>query len=422
MERFTDSAQPSLRFKLFTIFSVVLTGIVVLGQIFRYPGGVRDLVTGAFPGGVNLHYPRYYLFFAPFLHAADHLTILSLHQHIAFIIFVNGVWILSRWFLIKDQILDWKRRLAESGKILLADFFYAAILFAIVFFPRPMARLEADDPDLLIFNTHSHTSYSWDARKSFTPLKNLLWHQKGGFHANFITDHNVFDGVLESKTLPQNFSIVAMAGEEVSLFQSHWALLGNNAIVPNSRYDVGADGIRLFLRDVRNSQGQAAIASLPEYWLYHWDHLEDFARWGVDGFEIANSVPVALDFPSRLRSSVVDLCRKNNLVMVGVTDNHGWGSAVYCWNVIRVPGWRALPETQVQPAVLGVMGKDGFSAVRVIVRVKSEPPDHASGLILDPFLQVWECARSLPLPHAASALVWVWVLWAFAFFKRKRNV
>src|SRR5207247_5524173 len=83
-------------------FSAALAGflslIIVLGQMVRNPSGVRDIVTGNSPEVVRLVYPLSYVFFAPFLHFADHFTILSLNQHIALFILLNLIWILRALF------------------------------------------------------------------------------------------------------------------------------------------------------------------------------------------------------------------------------------------------------------------------------------------------------------------------------------
>jgi len=91
-------------------------------------------------------------------------------------------------------------------------------------------------------------------------------------------------------------------------------------------------------------QGGLSIASLPEYWRYHWDDLGAFVVGGVDGFEIVNCAPKALGFSSNLRRQVVTLAGSHDLMVVGASDNHGWGKVTCVWNV-SLPGAQGSTPT-----------------------------------------------------------------------------
>ncbi len=93
--------------------------------------------------------------------------------------------------------------------------------------------------------------------------------------------------------------------------------------------------IRIFAAIER--QGGLSIASLPEYWRNHWEDLGAFVLGGVDGFEIVNCAPKALGFPSDLRRQVLTLAASHDLLVVGASDNHGWGQVTCVWNV-SLPG------------------------------------------------------------------------------------
>src|SRR5438876_11179994 len=80
-------------------------------------------------------------------------------------------------------------------------------------------------------------------------------------------------------------------------------------------------------------QGALSIASLPEYWRNHRDDLGAFVVAGVDGFEIVNCAPKALGFPSDLRHDVIALAGSHDLMVVGASDNHGWGQVTCVWNL-----------------------------------------------------------------------------------------
>jgi len=404
---------PPKRILVTLTIAILLTVAIVLGQVFGHPSDIKDIVTGQFNKGIRLRFSITYLLFAPFFQVADHLTILSTRQHIAFGSAINLFWIGVRLLKLFGTPSSIRLILIEGGKLLLLNLALFIVFVVAVFLPRPMAKLELDDKDLLAFNIHSHTHASGDGRRSFSPLKNMLWHERGGFHGNFITDHNVIHGSVEGKEISLNRElnpgIISMRGEEVSLFRSHWILLGNQTLLKKEQYDTGYRGIKSFLQKVSQERDQIVIASLPQYWQDHWDNLDDFLAWGVQGFEIVTSSPRALDFTPRLRSRIVKMSRENNLLIVGGSDNHGWGSTVYVWNLVRFPNWRGTPPERLEEELIQLLRQKRFNAVQVVVRHKAESPDYPWMLVVDPLLQIWEGARSLPFLQAVSILMWIWV-------------
>src|SRR3989441_298955 len=80
-------------------------------------------------------------------------------------------------------------------------------------------------------------------------------------------------------------------------------------------------------------QGAIGLASLPEYWRNHWGDLAAFVEAGGDGFEIVNCAPKALGFPAPARSRVLQLAAEHDLLVVGASDNHGWGEVTCVWNL-----------------------------------------------------------------------------------------
>lgn len=403
---------------------VVLTAtvLILLAQIFHYPSDIRDIVTGLCSTEASLAYPRSYVFFAPFFHWMDHWTLLSIKQHIIALIYLNAAWIFWRFFHRTGDFTI-RNGVMEILKLSTFNIVIGIILTGIILVPRPMAKLVLKNDDLIIVDFHSHTNHSWDGRKSFSVEKNLAWHQKAGFNAAFITDHNAFDGAEAARNLTVNRSwpaILGLRGEEVSLYRSHWVLLGMGRRISNEPYDVGYEGIKNFVQEMNQFPGTMVIASLPEYWLYHWNDLNDFANWGVRGIEIVNSAPVAMDFTVELREKVVEFCKEKNLVMTGITDNHGWGSTAYVWNLVRLPGWRAIPRADLESVILSTIKKERFNSVQVVTRIKAETHDSPLRLIFDPPLQIWEGARSLPLSHAVVTLIWFWASFGL-YCKRKQS-
>ncbi len=112
--------------------AIVLTVVIVLGQDFGYPSDIKDIVTGQFNKGIRLHYPITYLLFAPFFQIADHLSILSTRQHIAFGSAVNLFWIGFRSLKLFGTPFSIRLFLIEVGKVLLLNlgfFWYSWLRF-----------------------------------------------------------------------------------------------------------------------------------------------------------------------------------------------------------------------------------------------------------------------------------------------------
>ena len=119
-----------------------------------------------------------------------------------------------------------------------------------------------------------------------------------------------------------------------------------------------------------------------------------------------NSAPIALDFPRSKRGEVLKITERENLARVGITDNHGWGSAAYVWNTLEIPGWRDLSRAELEEKIIQIL-RDNPQGVQVWTRVKQEPGEEAWAPAADPLLQIWENARSLPALQRVIALLWI---------------
>lgn len=393
--------RPSWRFVLLWL------GVLLLGQAFALPSPVRDAVTESWAAGFQLIPSRWHLVFTPFTSLADQLTALSLRE----------LYALQAWVIVGLILLfRWRFWLALLGW--LGFVAWAALA------PRPMARLVAADPDTAIIDFHSHSQFSHDGRPSFTPEANMRWHQEQGYHAAFITDHNRMEASLwANEKSKRDWAITgyrSLLGEEISLWKTHLVLLGNPSAVSNKPYDGDYKKIPTFIRDMK-AQGYVVIASLPEYWWYHWGPgVQNFIKWGIDGFEVLNSAPKALDFPVRKRRAILDLCRQNNLVVTGISDSHGYGSATAAWNAMSLPGWQGMDPDAFQKAVIERIKTRGFAANRVLERAKAWPRERWQVYVTPPWNAIvyW---RSLSPAQRGVWSAWIalaWLLWPFG--RRRR--
>ena len=122
------------------------------------PSPVRDAAFLSWVPGFHMQFPVWHLIFTPFCSTADYLTLLSLKQAELFCAYL---------FILLFVLLAMRRALIGIG------LFMVYVAWAILV-PRPMGRLMAQDPDILLIDFHSHTQYSHDGRPSFTPALALI--------------------------------------------------------------------------------------------------------------------------------------------------------------------------------------------------------------------------------------------------------
>jgi len=357
-----------------------------------------DAVTGSAPGDVDLERPLLYVMFAPLSNTLDALTFFS--QSRAEWALVVWILVLAAWGAMRrsETPLTWRRRTVRA---LIGPGVLILLGVAAVLLPRPVPRLTTDaivgGGGGTVIDYHAHTSASHDGRPGWTLAKLADWHERQGYEASYVTDHNVvYDGSLP----PASTSISLLPGVEWSVHQQHVVAIGPVEPLPRDSFQGStARMIRIFAAIER--QGGLSIASLPEYWRYHWDDLGAFVVAGVDGFEIVNCAPKALAFPSDLRRQVLALAGSRDLMVVGASDNHGWGQVTCVWNV-SLPGAQGFHTNRV------------FARPLALVQGDWQPWTAA-------VTQPWFLLRSLSWSERASWLTWVLIILLYRAMPRREG-
>ena len=355
--------------------SLLLIVLVALSAVNPLPALV-DVVTGAPAGDADLTRPIAYVVAAPLSDVLDALTFLSLDRARSLLI----VWtiVLALVGAARRGSLVPRALRAVAGPLALFGLVVATVLL-----PRPVPRLVSADPAVTVIDYHAHTMASHDGRHGWTTADLARWHAAQGFEASYVTDHNLlFDDHIDEP-------IRLLPGVEWSVYQQHMLALGE--MTPLDRDPFNRDTKSLLgIFPALHARGALAIASIPEYWQNHWDDLDDFVRAGIDGFEITNCAPKAIGFPEEARARVVALARQHNLLVVGGSDNHGWGKVTCVWNL-------ASPSAH------------GFAANEVVAR----PIALLQGEWLPwtaAYTQPWLMLRSLTWPERVSWITWVLVV------------
>jgi hypothetical protein len=384
-------------------------------RVLRVPP-LSDPLGQPLPEGLHLSYPALHLVFSPLFDLWDGVSLLSMSRLTGF---VAGVGLL---FLLWRALAAFRRRKAdpdagppvglvrEIGVLILAAGSFAAFVAAGLLWHRPMVALKGTPPDQIRVDFHSHTNASHDVRntlmRGFDAEASRRWHAKGGFDVSFITDHNTMGGFPAEWT--HAGSTLLCPGVEVSTWRSHIVMLGAMEEIDRKQYSDSLAGVLELLRASQPRHRALAIASLPEYDRNHWGNLEAFVEAGVAGFEIVNASPKASDFSLTHRDSVIALARRHNLLLLAVSDSHGWGATVMAWNLVRAPDWRPM-----DPAACGdlvtLLRTGGTGAVQIAERhhLRAGAP---WPWILTPAGVLWESWRSLSVLQVMSWMVWIWLI------------
>jgi len=366
--------------------AIALVALLLVTAFHPLPPLV-DAVTGSPPGDVEFVRPAMYTALAPLSDTLDALTFLSLERAR----WALAVWALAlaAWGALRPGTARRRVSLALGGPIGIGLLAVATVLL-----PRPVPRLVAADSTATIIDYHAHTEASHDGRAGWTMARLAAWHARQGFEASYVTDHNVIFN------LPITEPIRLLPGVEWSVYSQHVVALG--PVRPIVRDSFGTSTPRMLrLFGELERQGALGIASLPEYWRNHSEALDAFVAAGADGFEIVNCAPKAIGFPSPVRRKVLALAARHDLVVVGASDNHGWGQVTCVWNVSQ-PGTHGYRANRVVARPLALLQGEWLPWTAAVT-------------------QPWFMLRSLSWGERMSWLTWVLVILLYRAMPRRRG-
>jgi hypothetical protein len=385
---------------------VVLTACVVVAQLFALDPLI-DVVTWTAPASARLSYPVLHVVFAPLTLLADWLNGGSRRDLVGF-----GAWALLAYVLARLAAL----RTPPARRALREATYGAAFALALAAFvawgywlPRPIPRLASADPDVLVLDVHSHTAMSHDGRPGFGAAQNAAWHARAGFDAAFVTDHNVFGAAALWRREAAGHRPRLLDGEEVSLSGIHLLTLGISAVVPHRPYDASWDSTGALIRRL-HADSVFLVPTLPEDWRHHTGaEFGQLSEWGADGFEIWTSAPQAMDLPPSARRTVVSWSRLENHPMFGSTDMHGYGNAATVWNLVRLPGWRALGDSALTRALIHHWRSGGVASNQVVA-LRRWLPEARLGSAFSVPVNLGLLLRTASRPHAVLLVGWIWLI------------
>ncbi len=399
---------------------LVVTGIVVLSALFAVPA-LRDAATHQPFPPATLHHPPGYLLGAPLFGLWDTLSLLTVSQHYAVLATVIVLYAACRLVAGRTSRStatrpSLPRRLAREA--LFAATALAALLAfyaAAALIPRPMAAIRLAAPDLVAVDFHSHTNHSHDGWSLFTAARNRAWHEAGGFHAAYVTDHYTWAGVdeaLNANPARAGDRTVLLSGMEVRLRNRHTNILGDRVryvfALDSTWHHLDPDAIAAAHH--RGAAPPTMLYTIPGP-LDQIVPLGPGAPAGVVGVELSDGAPRGLEQVRAQRREILALADDMDLAVVAGSNLHGWGRTVAAWSVMRLPGWRDMSPDELGRTIEGTLHRERRRAVTVVDRRVPYHEGSALKLVATVPLLLWSHFTTLTPRERVSWLAWC-AIWA----------
>ena len=425
---------------------LAVTALVILTALVAAPA-LRDAAThGPFPPA-TLHHPPGYLLGAPLFGLWDTLSLLAASQHYAVLATLIVLYAAGRLVAARASRRrppgparqpdaaeprsatatrpSLPRRLAREA-LLAAGALAALLAFyaAATLVPRPMAAIRLASPDLVAVDFHSHTNHSHDGWSLFTPARNRAWHEAGGFHAAYVTDHYTWAGVdeaLHANPPRAGDRTVLLSGMEVRLRNRHTNILGDR-----DRYVFALDTAWRHLDPDSLAAAHHRGAAPPTMLYTIPGPLDEIVPYGprspagIVGVELSDGAPRGLEQGRAQRGEIRALAGAMDLAVVAGTNHHGWGRTVPAWSVMRLPGWRDMSPGELGSEIEGALHRERRRAVTVVERTMPYHDGSALKLAATVPLLLWSHFRTLTLRERVSWLIWV-AIWAAVRTHRDRR-
>ncbi|HEX2722431.1 MAG TPA: hypothetical protein VHM24_05900 [Gemmatimonadaceae bacterium] len=404
--RITAYPQPGREINIRQLTWPALLSAAVIGFAGRV-SSVVDSRDFAAPPGVSIELPALYIATSPLSRLLDTLTLLSNPQSVALFVTVAAI-VTASLAARRNRSTrpQWLRIVAGLISVILS---IAALEAIVVFAPRPMARLVVSDPDVVVVDFHTHTRASGDANQRFTAEDRRRWHRDGGFNIGYLSDHVRFAGAAEAeRTNP------VRAGDgvsELSAVEGRYHKIMSTIMLGLTAADTALlDRKGQLLPGVPASgRTPVTIIALPNRNLdsvtaESLDSLPHFA-----GLELVDAAPRGLSQLDREELKIRRLAAALRLMLVSSSNNHGYGRAVAAWNLIRIPGWRALPPDSVGRLIEQPFRERSLNAVTIVKRLR--PRNHGVAIVWTLPVALWQMIGSLAAAERIAWLVWIWGLW-----------
>jgi len=387
---------------------VGITLIVMLTALFSVDP-IRDAVSRGTVGEARLSVSAGYIAIAPLSNVLDTITLLTVAQHIALLL----------WAII--IYVGWRVRSPRKPTTSARETGYAALFLgglvvvyaAAALLPRPMAALATSDDTVLSIDFHAHTKFSHDGRPAWTEDDVRNWHRAAGYDVAYITDHATFEGA--ERGIAAN---PGQAGEGTMLLQGLEAFFRGEHV---NILDAGRRYKGITTADLKDVDDQAlAIAGIiPATTPVIIETIPgDLSKipvqttqgtTGVSAIEIVDGSPRGLSQTRREHARIVRIADSLNLALVVGSDNHGWGRAAPGWTLMRIPGWRGMTSDSLARRIEEVLRVGRRESTRNVERRVAGGLSPISLAFAAPAIAL-RMFTTLSADERVMWIVWVWVI------------
>ena len=391
-------------------WAVVVTLAVIVTAAFAVEP-VRDAVTFESVGEAHLELSPGYIALAPLSAILDTITLLTIPQHIAVVIWIIGVY--AVWRLVASSTKPDARREVIGAATLLGAI--VVVYAAAAFLPRPIAALTVSDETVLAADFHAHTEASHDGRKGWTDDDVRDWHRDAGFDAERGVASN--PPVAGQGTMILQGIEAVFRGEHVNILNAGRRYKG---ILTADLGDVDEQALQM--ASILPPTTPVLIETIPG----NLDKVpaagqELGSGGGVQAIEVVDGSPRGLTQSHRDRARIDTLIGRLNLAPVSGSDNHGYGRAAPAWTLMRIPGWRGMTGDSLSRRIEEVLRNGRKDATRVAERRVAESTTPTSVALAGPAV-AWRMLTTLSADERVMWIVWTWaiVLIAVVVHRRRR--
>jgi len=339
--------------KAYVLISLLFISVMI--SYFFYAPNLIDIVTGQNVTNFKLQWPLLRLFIEPFYAFAYHILTMERSGYIPALI----SWLL--WSVIFAIIIAKSKKFSIKKTVFFSFFsifFTASIISLVIFLPVQGPKIIPPSNNWTIFDPHSHTISSRDVISNI--YSSMNFHFLQGYNNFFITEHDTTRGFFLFPSDERRNHV--FPGIQIRTTE------GISVLLLSSKFFHYEDFAKNSLKDLINlAHKNDMLVIMPHWWKWHRPALQEVVDSGIDGFEIYNCGYRYIS--DSTRKEIMDICKKNNLLMVGSTDWHGYGYMTNVWSVMQNDGNKNLFELlkekpQVQVIVHNVKGTQ--SAIRYI--------------------------------------------------------
>jgi hypothetical protein len=395
-------------------WALVVTLVVLITAAFAVDP-LRDAATLQPVLEARLELPSSYVALAPLSNVLDTITLLSVGQHIALVLWVIGVFV-----VIRVALARMRRRLRPAREALAAVWLLVGIVIVYALAalaPRPMARIAIAEPTILAIDFHSHTHFSHDGRSGWTEEDVRDWHRASGFDVAYITDHATYSGAergIAANPTEAGEGTMILQGLEAYYKGEHVNVLSagrtyHGLTTPDL---TTLDTLSVALASLIVPASPVMIETIPGN-LAHVVAADTGsrapARAGVRAIEVVDGSPRGLSQGRRDRVRIVGMADSLDLALVAGSDNHGWGRAAPGWTLLRVTGWRGMTSDSLSRRIEQVLRLGRRKATKVVERRVANGTNPLALAFAGPVI-AWRMCTALSPDERVLWLLWTWVI------------